>query len=229
MMHKKSLRLGFGLALAWCFTACDDSKDDAAQTTTSTTAATTATTTQGTMQTTTGAPGTTTPGADNTSSTPGAQTVEIRLIDNVDEARGYCLDIAGGKGEGASVESGLQAHTCYDYTGSLLVDQSFDAALLASTGEFKIPHFNVCMTASATQAGATLQLAACESKDTQLFTLKPDGQLVLKSNETLCVTVNSTEKKEGKGGDPVHVMRPVSLEACSAENAVYQSWKTFSL
>lgn len=74
-----------------------------------------------------------------------------------------------------------------------------------------------------------MQLAACERKETQLFTLKADGQLVLKANETLCVTVNSTEKKEGKGGDPKHVMRPVSLQACSAADKVYQSWKTFSL
>lgn len=231
-MLQKNLRLGLGLGLALVFgctvVACDNS-DDKTTDTTSTTAPSGATVTTDTAQTSSATAETTTPDGSGTSSAPGAKLVEIRLIDAVDEARGYCLDVSGGKGEGAAVEKGLQAHTCYDYTGSLLVDQSFDAALVASSGEFKIPHFNVCMTASGTQVGASLQLTACEGKDTQLFTLKPDGQIVLQSNDTLCVTVSSTEKKEGKGGDPKHVMRPVSLQACSAENAIYQKWKTFSL
>ncbi len=61
--------------------------------------------------------------------------VEIKLIEPIDEARGYCLNIAGGRGTNAPLDKGLQAHTCYDYTGGLLEDQSFDAALI-ETGQF---------------------------------------------------------------------------------------------
>lgn len=60
------------------------------------------------------------------------------LSSNLDEARGYCLDIAGGKGANAPLDKGLQAHTCYHYTGGILEDQGFDAALI-SEGEFRIP------------------------------------------------------------------------------------------
>ncbi|WP_299411010.1 ricin-type beta-trefoil lectin domain protein [Acaryochloris sp. IP29b_bin.148] len=154
--------------------------------------------------------------------------VEVKLNDDIDESRGYCLDIAGGRGTKAPIEKGLQAHTCYDYTGGLLEDQSFDASLIEQ-GQFKIPYFDVCMTASSTEAGANLELATCDSTDTQKFSLESNGNLTLQAAPELCVTVSSTEKKEGRGATPVHVMRPLSLQPCSADNVEYQAWSTFSL
>ena len=154
--------------------------------------------------------------------------VEIKLIDNIDEPRGYCLDVAGGRGTKAPVEKGLQAHTCYDYTGSLLEDQSFDASLIKQ-GEFKIPYFGVCMTASSIESGSAVMLATCESTDTQKFSLEPNGNLILQAKPELCVTASSTEKKEGRGATPVHVMRPLSLQQCSEDNVEYQAWSIFKM
>lgn len=154
--------------------------------------------------------------------------VEIRLADDIDEDRGYCLDIAGGKGANAPVDKGLQAHTCYDYTGGLLEDQSFESALIEN-GQFKIPYFDVCMAASSVETGSSLALAACDGGDTQVFSLESNGHLILQANPELCVTVSSTEKREGRGGTPVHVMRPLSLQPCSEESQAYQAWSIFSL
>lgn len=153
--------------------------------------------------------------------------VEIKLVDTIDEDRGYCLDIAGGKGENAPLDKGLQAHTCYDYTGDLLVDQSFDTELMKQ-GEFKIPYFDVCMTASSVAADSSIVLASCESNDSQKFTLQENGNLVAQAKPELCVTVSATEKKNGRGATPVHVMRPLSLQACSTDNKTYQTWTTFN-
>lgn len=155
--------------------------------------------------------------------------VEVRLVDNLDDERGYCLDIAGGKGASAPLDKGMQAHTCYDYTGGLLEDQGFDEALLKE-GQFKIVYFDVCLTASAVETDASIELSSCDtSKETQQFSLEESGNLVMKSKPELCVTVNATEKREGRGGAPVHVMRPLSLQACSEDNAKYQTWSLFSL
>lgn len=154
--------------------------------------------------------------------------VEIRLVDNIDETRGYCLDVAGGKGTEAPIEKGLQAHTCYDYTGGLLEDQSFETALIEQ-GQFKIPYFDVCMIASAAESGASLQLGTCEDSELQLFSLQENGNLTLQSQPELCVTASSTEKKEGRGATPVHVMRPLSLQACSDDNKAYQAWYMYKL
>ena len=154
--------------------------------------------------------------------------VEIRLIDNVDEPRGYCLDIAGGRGRNAPLNRGLQAHTCYDYTGGLLEDQSFDAAQIAQ-GQFRIPYFDVCMSVLPVDIGSSVTLAPCDNTEAQTFSLQPNGQLTPKARMDLCVTVSRSDKREGRGGTPVHVMRPLSLQSCSDEQFAYQAWTVFSL
>ena len=169
-----------------------------------------------------------TPALQAAESTTEQKLVEVRLVDTIDEDRGYCLDIAGGKGADAPLDKGMQAHTCYDYTGGLLEDQSFDDALLKE-GQFKIVYFDICMTASAVENDASIALASCDSSaDTQQFSLEENGHLVMKAKPELCVTVNATEKREGRGATPVHVMRPLSLQACSEDNAKYQTWSLFS-
>ena len=51
--------------------------------------------------------------------------VEIYLLSDLDEPRGFCLDIRGYKSS-ANIDRGLQAHTCYSYQGSVAVDQGFE-------------------------------------------------------------------------------------------------------
>lgn len=154
--------------------------------------------------------------------------VEVRLVDNIDEARGYCLDIAGGQGTRAPLNKGLQAHTCYDYKGHLLEDQSFDLALIKQN-TFKLPYFQVCMQASSLELGASIELAKCNKESKQGFSLQQSGRLVLNAAPELCVTANMNKKKEGRGGTPVHVMRSLSLQVCSDESSPSQIWTTLSL
>lgn len=161
-------------------------------------------------------------------STQAAELVEIRLVDNIDDERGYCVDIAGGRGADAPLDKGLQAHNCYDYAGSLLEDQSFDVDLLKQ-GQAKITYFNVCMTATSLTAGSALELASCNNSNNQSFSLEANGHLITTAKPELCVTVSATEKREGRGGSPAHVMRPISLELCSPAASSYQIWKTYSL
>jgi len=149
--------------------------------------------------------------------------VEIMLADHLDEPRGYCLDIAGGRGANAPLDQGLQAHTCYNYTGRILEDQGFDASLIES-GEFKLPYFDVCAAVDEVKTQAKLVLEPCADTDQQRFELDSDGHLAMKSQPDLCVTVSSTEKTEGRGGSPIHVMRPLDLQPCATDKAAYQTW-----
>ena len=52
--------------------------------------------------------------------------VEIKLVDNLDDKRGFCIDIKGYKSR-AKIERGLQAHTCYSHQGEIAIDQGLDA------------------------------------------------------------------------------------------------------
>lgn len=87
-----------------------------------------------------------------------------------------------------------------------------------------MPYYDVCMAASSVDIGSDILLEACNDSDTQIFNLQENGQLSLQENPELCVTVNATEKKEGRGGSPIHVMRPLSLQSCDTAQQDYQSW-----
>ena len=63
--------------------------------------------------------------------------VEIYAMNQIDDQRGYCLDIKGHKSK-AKIERGLQAHTCYSYQGKIAVGQGFDPDKLTKNG-FSFP------------------------------------------------------------------------------------------
>ena len=87
------------------------------------------------------------------------ETVEVYLLNQLDDHRGYCIDIKGYKSK-AQVNKGLQAHTCYSYQGKVAVDQGFDALKLTKN-QFFLPAFDVCMGAVSIAAITKIQLSNC--------------------------------------------------------------------
>ena len=148
--------------------------------------------------------------------------VEIYLNNFLDEPRGFCLDIKGYKSS-ASVERGLQAHTCYSYQGEIAVDQGFDFARLANQ-EFYLPNFDICMQAEKDQETAELVLRPCDKSALQQFVLGDDGKIYLQTDQNLCVTVSRDNSREGGGGSPVHLIRNISMQKCNDDLSSYQIW-----
>jgi len=149
-------------------------------------------------------------------------TVEIYLLNKLDEARGYCLDIRGHKFK-AKVDKGLQVHTCYSYQGGISVDQGFSSIKL-NMGQFFLPSFGVCMEASSIFPSSKLRLRKCNNGELQKFELNTKGKIMLIKNKKLCLTVGKGISKKGKGGSPTHLMRNLSLENCNDVLKSYQSW-----
>ena len=147
--------------------------------------------------------------------------VEIKLVDDLGEPRGYCLDIAGGKGVNARLDKGIQAHTCYSEPRT--EDQSFDPVLLKN-GRLFINYFNICVAVESLNQGVGFNLEECGNSSKQKFKLQSNGNLVPKLRSGLCVTVSSKEKKEGQD-----VTRPLSLEPCTDDLKAYQTWATHRL
>ena len=151
------------------------------------------------------------------------ENVEIFLINNLNDTRGFCIDIKGSK-QNANVNSGLQSHTCYSYQGQISVDQGFDK-LKIDEKQFYITFFKVCMEAQNIQESASLLLNQCNQSEKQKFILKSNGNIVVESNPNLCLTV-ATNYKEGGGGNPVHLIRELTLQNCGENNSDYQKWGT---
>ncbi|MCL9774810.1 RICIN domain-containing protein [Vibrio methylphosphonaticus] len=85
------------------------------------------------------------------------------------------------------------------------------------------------MSASSIKQGASLGLERCDSSANESFTLNDSGQITLNSDPKLCLTVDSENKREGRCGSPVHVMRPLFLQLCEESQGDYQYWAIKSL
>ena len=151
-----------------------------------------------------------------------SELVEVNLVNQIDEQRGYCIDIKGHKLR-AEVNRGIQAHTCYSYQGQIAVDQGFDRKKIINN-QFFFPGFNVCMEASSIAASGKLLLKDCNLRDVQKFILMNDGRISLVSNKKLCLTVSQGESRKGGGGSPAHLIRSVLFQPCSDKLMNYQKW-----
>jgi hypothetical protein len=148
--------------------------------------------------------------------------VEIYSLNQMDDDRGFCIDIRGHKSK-AKVNRGLQAHTCYSYQGEVAVDQGFDTGKLMEN-QFHLPAFNVCMEAASVTASASLQLTKCRNGQLQRFEWDKEGRIHLMDDENLCLTVAQGESRKGGGGSPVHLIRNLSMETCSDTLKPFQRW-----
>ena len=149
------------------------------------------------------------------------ESFEIYLLEELDESRGYCVDVKGSK-TNANPDNGLQAHTCYSYQGEISVDQKFDKTKIEES-EFYMPFFEVCMEAESIEESATLQLKICNKNEKQKFSLNSNGTISLDGNTDLCLTV-SENSREGGGGNPIHRIRDLSLKNCNNNLSYQQKW-----
>ena len=148
---------------------------------------------------------------------------EIFLLNNLDENRGYCLDIKGYK-TNADPTRGLQAHTCYSYQGSIAVDQGFDIDRI-NRGQFYLPGFEVCIELSTQNDTYEIKLSACDlSNNAQNLKLTDKGEITFANDPSLCLTASDKESREGGGGEPVHLIRDLSITSCDDQKKAYQRW-----
>ena len=149
-----------------------------------------------------------------------SEIVEVYLLKPLNDSRGYCIDISGSKSN-ADINNGLQSHTCYSYQGEVSVDQGFDYDKI-NDNEFYIPFFKVCMEAEKIEKSSRLLLNKCDNQKQQ-FVFQADGKIQLSSNLGLCLTV-SKNFREGGGGNPVHLIRDLSLQLCEDKLSSQQKW-----
>ena len=149
------------------------------------------------------------------------ETVEVYLLNTLNDSRGYCIDMMGYKNN-SDVNKSLQAHTCYSYQSEISVDQGFDKVKI-NNEEFYISYFNVCMEAEEIKKSSTLRLNSCDKNINQKFILQSDGKIQPKSNLNLCLTV-SENFRQGGGGNPSHLIRTLNLENCDNKLSSRQKW-----
>ena len=158
---------------------------------------------------------------DDSQSEINLKTIEIYLLDTLNDSRAYCIDMMGYKND-ADVNKSLQAHSCYSYQGEISVDQGFDENKIINE-MFYVTHFKMCMEAEKIEESSVLGLKNCDKNDRQKFILENNGRIHPKTNINLCLTV-SKNFREGGGGNPVHLIRNLTLENCDDKISSRQKW-----
>ena len=151
-----------------------------------------------------------------------SEIVEIYLLDNLDDERGYCLDIKGHKSR-AKIEKGLQAHTCYSYQGGIAVDQGFDKDKL-SNSMFFIPGFSACIKTSFNNLETKIILDQCDDKNSKYLIFSKTGEIYLENDNSLCLTVSNKNSRKGKGGVPLHNIKNIEFQKCKKDISKFQLW-----
>jgi acetyl esterase/lipase len=145
----------------------------------------------------------------------------LRTIQTLDEARGYCLDIAGA-GETLRLDDPLQAHTCK--YGAPLDDQRFERI---AGGAIRATMYGRCLAAAALEPGARLLVRTCAEAPTQRWSMAW-GRLSPASRPELCVSL-AGEKGQPAGTpvliSPVYHRRDVGLERCADASEARQSFR----
>ena len=145
----------------------------------------------------------------------------LRTIHALDEARGYCLDIAG-EGQTLRLDDALQAHTCK--YGAPLDDQRFERT---ASGAIRATMYDRCLAAASLESGARLLVRACASVPTQLWSMAW-GRLSPASRPDLCVSL-AGEKGQPAGTpamiSPVYRRRDVALDRCGDAREASQSFR----
>ena len=150
------------------------------------------------------------------------ETAEIYLLNNLNDTRGYCIDMTGYKAN-ADVNKALQVHSCYSYQGSVSVDQGFDVSKI-SNGEFSLPFFNVCMEVENTESSSGLILRGCDKSPKQQFVFEDDGKIKPVNDLGLCLTASGSYSWYGGGFTPIYIVRDLYMTACNPTISERQSW-----
>jgi hypothetical protein len=143
---------------------------------------------------------------------------------------GAPMQSAASKNVDVDLDEPLQAHACHSdfntfFTGPSAVssDQGFDVSKI-STGEFKLPFYNVCMEVERTGQYSDLILRECDKSLKQQFVFEDDGKIKPVNDLSLCLTASTNYDWYGGGFRPVYIVRDLFVSSCNPTFSERQSW-----
>lgn len=164
------------------------------------------------------------------------QLAEIKLIDSLDETRGWCVDLFAHL-TNAMPLGGFQGHNCFLYMGrGPTQDQGFEVRRIREEGVFELSHFNMCMTMQEPRSGSYVGAEPCVGEPAQQFDMREDGRIVSRSAPDLCLTMGDTTVPGGGrlaavGARPpanntnIPQIRKLTFDTCSDAAESRQRWE----
>ena len=147
----------------------------------------------------------------------------LRSADNLEDSRGYCLDIPG-FGPRLRKDAPISTHSCKYSLPGFWVDELFE---LTDSLQLRLPEYDLCLSAEALEAGSHINTVACEDSAAHAWVVNADGRVTPEGAPALCVTLAAQKVyvNSALGNITPYSSRSVSLEDCSSNRQYYQRWR----
>lgn len=155
------------------------------------------------------------------------QGILLQLVDNLDEPRGICIDIAGFR-DSIDLNVPVQAHTCKPNP-----ERREDGLFIVEPGtttRFRNPTYDVCLDVLNGEERGSIFVRPCSSAESQQFIVNERGEVRPVPNPETCMSVSpsqshpavfaGTEVKPGV----TFVARTMSLASCKYVNKRFKVW-----
>ena len=150
-----------------------------------------------------------------------AQSMFLRSMYELEDPRGYCLDIPG-FGAGMQLDAPITTHTCKYSLPGFDVDEIFEHA----DGKLMLVNYDRCLSADSMEAGRA-DVNSIDCGDAHEWQVHADGRVTPTADSSQCLTLAAERVfvNTSIGTVPPYSSRAVSLEPCTADVSYRQRWR----
>ena len=147
----------------------------------------------------------------------------LRSAYNLEDPRGYCLDIPG-FGPRMQKDAPINTHSCKYSIPGFWVDELFE---VTDSSQLRLPEYDLCLSANSQETGSHVNTIDCAEDAVHAWAVHADGRVTPADAQGLCLTLSSdrTFVNSGAGNLTPYSSRSISLENCSSDQKYRQSWK----
>ena len=150
-----------------------------------------------------------------------AQSMFLRSMHELEDPRGYCLDIPG-FGPRMQLDAPITTHTCKYSLPGFDVDEIFEH----SDGMLRLVNYDRCLAAGAMDA-AGREVNSIDCADAHQWQVHGDGRVTPADGANMCLTLAAERVfvNSSIATVPPYSSRAVSVEPCTAADAYRQQWR----
>ena len=150
-----------------------------------------------------------------------SQSMFLRSVYELEDPRGYCLDIPG-FGAQMQIDAPITTHTCKYSLPGFDVDEIFEHA----DGKLRLVNYDRCLSADSMEAGRA-DVNSINCGDAHEWQVHADGRVTPTADSSQCLTLAAERVfvNTSIGTVPPYSSRAVSLEPCTADASYRQRWR----
>lgn len=150
-----------------------------------------------------------------------SQSMFLRSFYELEDPRGYCLDIPG-FGARMQIDAPITTHTCKYSLPGFDVDEIFEHA----DGKLRLVNYDRCLSADAMEAGSAV-VNSIDCGDAHPWEVHADGRVTPAADSRQCLTLAAERVfvNTSIGTVPPYSSRAITLERCTANASYRQRWR----